>query len=560
MPGSFEVHGTDHRIRHNKSSMKLVIIGGVAGGMSAATRARRVNESAEIIVLERSGLVSYANCGLPYYIAGRITPEPKLFLTNPKQLADRFRIDARVNQEVTQIDLIGKTVSVHNLQTAERYSLPFDKLILATGASAIVPAGTPILENAFTLRSVEDTRAIQTHLQNHQPKSAVIAGAGFIGLEMAEALTDRGVKVTIVEKAPQVLPPLDFEMARTVQRTLEKHGVVVQTGKGIASISDQGVVLDDGSTLATEMILLSIGVRPNTQLAADAGLALGDLGGVAVDEFQLTSHPDVYAVGDMVETIHQVTGKSARIPLAGPANRQGRFAGEHAVSGKAVSPGRPLGTAIVEVFETSAAITGLSERAAKAANFDCDTSYVFANNHAGYYPGAQPMRLKLIYEKGSQRVLGAQAVGGAGVDKRMDVVATAIHFGATLEDLTQLDLAYAPQFGSAKDPVHLAAFVALNQESGMLPAVAPWQLPQGAQLVDVRTTSEFERGHLPGSIHIPVDELRERVTQLDSTKPVVIYCQVGQRGHVATQVLRQHGFQQVFNMKGGYGLAEVVGG
>lgn len=550
--------------------MRIVIVGGVAGGMSAATRARRMNEAAEIIVLERNGFVSFANCGLPYYIGGKIEEEEKLLLTGPIQLASRFRIDARVGHEVLAIDRAARKVQVK--AGDQLYWLPYDKLILATGANPILPKVDPQLRNVFVLRSVEDTRAIKEYLSVHQPKRALIAGAGFIGLEMAESLHGLGLSLTIVERSPHVLAPMDFEMSAAVDRTLRQHGIRVFTNVAIDEIRSAStgataaghlaaVHLADGRLEEADLVIVSIGVRPNVGLASAAGLTIGKSGGVSVDDFQRTSDPDIYAVGDMTEVHHGVTDGVLRIPLAGPANRQGRLAGEHAATGQSAPAGRPLGTAIVQVFTTNAAMTGLSERAAKAAGFDCDTAYAYPNHHAGYYPGAQPMRLKLVYEKGSGRLLGAQAVGGAGVDKRMDVVATVLHFRGTLEDLAALDLSYAPQFGSAKDGLHITSFVAMNQETGLTPAIAPWELSalDAVQLVDVRTHAEFAEGALPGAIHIPVDELRQRQHQLDPAKPTVVYCQVGQRGHVAARLLQQAGFGQVWNLKGGYGLAELVG-
>ncbi len=545
--------------------MRLVIVGGVAGGMSAATRARRVNESAEIVVLEKGGFVSFANCGLPYYLAGRIAPESKLLVTDARKLRERFNIDARTGHEVMRVDRSGKEVEVRDHVHGKTYSLGYDKLILATGAAAIVPPDPNAkAEGVFVLRSMEDTQAIHAYLATKRPESIVIVGAGFIGLEMAEAMVDRGLKVELIERNPQVLPPMDPELGRVVRQTLEKHGVSVHVGVGLKSLrADSGCVtgveLDDGRVIAAEMVLLSIGVRPNLGLAQAAGLAVGTSGGLLVDELGRTSDADVYAVGDMIELKHGVTGRATRIPLAGPANRMGRRAGEHAVSGVGASSGRVMGTAVLGVFETTAALTGLSETAAKTAGIACETAYVSPNHHAGYYPGAEGMRIKLIYDPSNRKLLGAQAVGGQGVDKRIDVAATVLHFGGTIDDLASLDLCYAPQFGSAKDAIHMAAFVAQNQADGFSPSVAPDRLPSNAFLVDVRTPDEFARGTLMGAINLPVDTLRESLDKLPRDRAIVVFCQVGQRGYVAQRILRQRGFNEVLNLKGGYSLAKQFG-
>jgi len=543
--------------------MRIVIVGGVAGGMSAATRARRMNEQAEIIVLEKGGYISFANCGLPYYLGGQIQQEKKLLVTTPPQVAARFNIDARVHQEVTHIDRAQRQVTVRDLKQNRTYTLAYDKLILATGATPIIPRIEHVhAPNVFLLRSMEDTEAVRDWLERQQPRSVAIVGAGFIGLEMAEAMHHRGLHVTVIEKASHALPPLDAEMAVPVHAELKRHGVELITGTGLASLEATGehvgaVVLEDGRRIEADMVLLSIGVRPNTKLAADAGLEIGPTGGIVTDEVQRTSDPDIYAVGDAVQVVHGVTGQAARIPLAGPANRQGRTAGEHAATGQAPPPGRVLGTAIVKVFDLTVATTGLSERDARRHGYDLDTAYVVPSHHAGYYPGAEPMRIKLVYEAASGRVLGAQAVGGEGVDKRIDVIATAIHFGGTVDDLAGLDLAYAPPFGAAKDPVHMAAFVAQNQRRSLARGLTVAEL-SGAQLIDVRNPQEYARGSLPNAINIPLDELRERLGEIDPARPAVVFCQVGQRGYVAQRILEQRGYTQVCNLKGGLELADSV--
>lgn len=545
-------------------AVRLVIVGGVAGGMSAATRARRVNESASITVLEKGGFISFANCGLPYYLDGRIAPREKLLLTNPQAVASRYNIDARVGHEVMSIDRQRKFVHVRDLAARRDYELAYDKLILAQGATPIVPPIDHVQSpNVFAVRDVENIVAIDAWIKATGAKRAVIVGAGYIGLEMAETLTHAGLAVTLIEKMPHPLPIQDPEMVTPIREALAGAGVQLICGDGLKALQAQdgrviGVQTESGRVLPADLVILSIGVRPNTAMAQTAGLAVGMSGAVQVDPYQRTSDPDIYAVGDMAEVIHGVTGQPTRVPLAGPANRAGRLAGEHAATGQSASAGRVLGTAIVQVFGTSTGITGLSEAAARRTGFAVDTAYVLPAHHASYYPGAKQLRLKLVYEQPDGRILGAQATGAEGVDKRLDVIATVMHFGGTIDDLAQLDLAYAPQFGSAKDPVHFAAFVAQNQQRGLTPATAPGGPGDGRVLLDVRTPQEFAAGALSGAINIPVDQLRERLGELDPSRPVTVYCQVGLRGHVATRILKQHGFAEVANMKGGYLMAKAA--
>lgn len=546
-------------------SLRIVIVGGVAGGMSAAARARRMNEQASITVLEKGGFISFANCGLPYYLAGRIASEDKLLVATPQKVRERLNIDARVGHEVLRIDRTKKEVEVVDYGASRTYALPYDKLILAPGATPIVPPVEHVrAPNVFLLRSMEDTRAVHQWLADRRPQSAVIVGAGFIGLEMAEALRERGLDVTLVEKAGHVLPPLDPEMATAVAEELRRHGVHVITGNGLKSLdaSSNGLVTaveaEDGTRIPADAVLLSIGVRPNVALAVESELAIGPSGAIAVDAFQRTSDGDIYAVGDSAEVIHGITRRPVRVPLAGPANRQGRLAGEHAAAGSAPPAEPVVGTAIVKVFGLSVGMTGLGEAAAKAAGLDADVAYVLPAHHAGYYPGAKPLRIKLVYDRPTGRVLGAQIVGEAGVDKRLDVIATAIHFGGTVDDLAALDLAYAPQFASAKDAVHLAAMVAQNQRRNVMPAVVPADL-NGELLLDVRSPAEYAAGTLPGALNIPVEELRRRVDELDPRRPTVTFCQVGQRGYIAQRILRQRGFTRVSNLKGGINLARQFG-
>lgn len=534
----------------------IVIIGGVAGGMSAAARARRMNEHAKIIVLERSGHISFANCGLPYYVAGKIQGESNLYLTTPGRVWSRFRIDARVHHEVTNIDRHARRVEAKNLLTGETFSIAYDKLILAPGASPIIPRLPGMQsENLFVLRNVEDTLRLTRYLDERRPERAVVVGAGFIGLEMVEALTDRGLKVTLIEKTPHALPVLDEAMSGWVEAELLQHGVSLRFGSGLSELVTTGehidaVITEAGERLDTDLVLLSMGVRPNLELAKLAQIELGQSGGIEVDSFQRTSDPHIYAVGDAVEVVQALTDLRTRIPLAGAANRQGRTLGQRAATGSAPASGKIAGTAVVRVFGLDVAVTGLSPRVAHAAGFDVDTAIVHPNDHASYYPGASTIHLMLVYDKITGKVLGAQAVGRSGVDKRIDVIATTLHFGGTVDDLMNLDLAYAPQFSSAKDPVHYAAFVADNQRRGLCPSVE--QPEPGAVILDVRTQAEVAQGMLPGSIHIPIDELRERLDELDRTRPTVVVCRVGQRGYAAARVLIQHGFEDVKNLKGGY--------
>lgn len=550
-------------------SGRILVIGGVAGGMSAAARARRLDESADITVLEQGGFVSFANCGLPYHIAGRIEKESALLVTSVAKLRDRFNIDVRTGMRAERIDRERRQVEAVDVLTAQKRTFGYDKLILAVGASAIIPPMEKVrAKNVMTLRSMEDTQGLKKFLGGNNVMEACIVGAGFIGLEMAEALTDRGIRVALVEKAPQVLPPLDADMAVPIQQELEYKGVSVITGTGLKSLVGAGerveaVELEDGRRISADLVLLSIGVRPNTDLAQSAGLKLGPTGAIAVNAFQQTSDPDIYAVGDATEVTHGVTHTASRIPLGGPANRQGRLAGTHAVESLARTEGSGaymtdkslpvMGTAIVGVFSLAAGITGLSERAAQGIKgLAFDVAYVTAGHHASYYPGATPVRVKLVYEVPTGRVLGAQAVGQNGVDKRLDVVATLLHFGGTVHDLASLDLAYAPQFGSAKDPLHMAAFVAINQLNGT--SVATPTPPEGSLLLDVRTPEENARGSLPGAISIPLESLRQRHTELPRDRQIVVFCQVAQRGYFAERMLRQLGYN-VLNLKGGYTLA-----
>ena len=534
--------------------MKTVIIGGVAGGMSAATRLRRLEENAEIVVLERSGYVSFANCGLPYYIGDVITDRNALLLQTPSSLKARFGIDVRVDSEAVSIDRAAKSVSVRNLATGEQYFESYDNLVLAPGAAPFLPP-IPGVERALTLRNIGDTdkmaSAVNTVLARPEP-TVVIMGGGFIGVELAENLIERGLKVTIVELAAQLLAPLDVEMAALLEKHLIKNGVHVVTGASVTEICTDSVSLSNGDWLPACLVVAAIGVRPETGLAEAAGLQLGERGGILVDEHQRTSDPAIYAVGDAVVKRDALTGNQALVPLAGPANRHGRLVAD-VIAGRAVAAKPVMGTAIVGAFGMVAAATGWTEKRAVAAGRNVRIIHTHPANHAGYYPGAEGMSLKLVVDADTDAILGAQGIGGAGVDKRMDVIATAMRGGLTASDLADLELSYAPQFGSAKDPVNMLGFIAENQRDGLTETIqwhelAP-EIEQGVQLIDVRTPAEYARGTVDGAINIPVDDLRARIDEVASD--VIVHCQVGLRGYLAARTLTQHG-RRVRNLDGGY--------
>lgn len=539
------------------SDFTIVVIGGVAGGASAATRARRCNENARIIIFERDDHVSFANCGLPYYIGGEIEDREKLLVAKPELFRDRFRIDVHTRHEVTQIDPAAKTVTVRDLDAGTESVQNWDRLILTPGASPIVPPIEGIdAANVFVLRNLADTDAIKQFVATHQPQRAVVVGAGFIGLEMVEQLQRIGIKTDLVELQEQVLPPLDAEMAHLVEEELAAHDVSLHLGDGIAGLDVEGenataVELNSGTKLPADLVILGIGVRPNVELAKQAGLDLGPTGGITVNEFLQTSHADIYAAGDAIEYHHGVLDQPMRIPLAGPANRAGRIAGEHAATGKSAPMAPPMGTAIVRVFGITAALTGLTTEFGNRMQRPSRSVLVAPKHHAGYFPGAETLTLKLTYDPDSERVLGAQAVGRAGIDKRIDVIATALHFQGTIRDLAGLDLAYAPPFGSAKDPVHMAAFVACNDLDSVTAITEVDADLSGKQIVDVRSAAELAQFRLPEIKHIPLHELRDRLGELDPTAPTVTLCHSGMRAHIAARILKQHGFPNVSNLTGG---------
>ena len=535
----------------------IVIVGGVAGGASAAARARRCNEHARIIMFEKDEHVSFANCGLPYYIGGEIEERSKLLVATPELFESRFRIETKTRHLVTAVDPDRKTVTVRDLEADREFEQDWDRLILAPGAAPIVPPIDGVdAGNVFTLRNLADTDRITAYVDEASVKRAVVVGAGFIGLEMVEQLHRRGIGCALVELQEQVLPPLDVELARRVEEELSNHDVGLHLGDGIAGIDVEdgrasAVVLSSGAKLNADVVILGIGVRPHVELAKAAGLELGESGAIAVNEFMQTSHSEIYAIGDAVEYEHGVLGRPLRIPLAGPANRAGRVAGEHAATGRARPMTPPVGTAIVRVFGITAGITGLSSKFARRSEIPNKSVVVSPKHHAGYFPGAQTLTLKLTYAPESGRVLGAQAVGPAGIDKRIDVIATALRFHGTVFDLAGLDLAYAPPFGAAKDPVHMAAFAACNDLDGLAEIVDLDAELSGQCVLDVRTQSEVDRMSLTGSRHIPLHELRDRLDELDPNEPTIVVCHSGQRAHVATRILEQNGFRDVKNLTGG---------
>jgi len=530
---------------------KIVVIGGVAGGMSFAARMRRLDETAEIIVIEKSGFVSYANCGLPYYIGGVIENEQSLLLQTPQSLWKRFRLDVRVGSEVLRIDADAKQVDVINHASGEEYSLTYDFLVLSPGAAPIRP-NLPGIERSLSLRNVEDVQRLFDVVSN-KPKSAVVVGGGFIGVEMAENLQRRGVPTSIVEAQDQVLMPLDSEMVTFVHNEIRKHRVELYLGSALASISPTSVILANGVEIDAELVVMAIGVRPEVSLAKLAGLVIGERGGVKVDEFNRTSNQFIYAVGDAVEKVDAVDHNAALVPLANIANRHGRVIADH-IAGKTVRPVETQGTAIVKVFDLTVATSGWNEKKLITAGLEYIAIHTHPASHAGYYPGAQVMALKLLIDPKTHRILGVQGVGKEGVDKRIDVIATAMRGGITAPELADLELAYAPPFGSAKDPVNMLGYISENVLSGITPTVQ-WseveqKVSEGYTILDVRNTGEVDQGTLPDAINLPIDEIREHNEEIPKGK-ILVTCQVGQRGHAATRLLRELGHDAV-NLDGGY--------
>ena len=532
---------------------RYIIVGGVAGGMSAATRLRRLDNDAEIVVLEKSGFVSYANCGLPYYIGGVITKEEDLLLQTPESLNRRFRLDVRIKSEVTGIDPTKKSVTVLNLESGESYELSYEKLILSPGATPIVPSIEGI-DRAMTLRTVEDTKRIFNAV-DAKPASALVIGGGFIGVEVAENLIHRGIKTALVEASSQVLSPLDPEMALIVENEMRKKGVDLRLGVSANKVNSDSVTLSDGNEIPAEIVILAIGVRPDTRLATTAGLTIGARGGIQVDENNLTSDENIYALGDAAEKRDSLDQSATLVPLANIANRHGRVIADH-INSRNTRHVDTIGTAIVKVFDLAVATTGWNEKRLKAANIEYRAIHTHPGSHAGYYPGAETLSLKLLIDPVSGKIYGAQGIGRDGVDKRIDVIATAMRGGLTAPELADLELSYAPPFGSAKDPVNMLGYVAENVVSGLV-KTAQWHeiddyRDNGYRLLDVRTPGECARGMIPGFINIPVDEIRDRHSEIGNKK-VLVTCQVGQRAHTATMLLKNLGYEPV-NLDGGYHL------
>lgn len=546
--------------------MKVIIVGGVAGGATAAARIRRLDEHAQITVFERSGFVSYANCGLPYYVGGVITDPQELTLQTPERFFERFRIDVRVRHEVTAIDPAAKCVSVTHLATGESFTERYDKLLLAPGARPTLPRlpGTDG-ERIFTLRTVEDTLRIRQFVTQRRPRTAVLAGGGFIGLEMAENLCEMGVSVTIVQRPRQLLAPLDADMASFVHARLRGKGIRLKLGSSVAGFESgqDGVttLLDGEAPLHADMVLLAIGVTPDTALARDAGLALGIKGSIVVNDRMETSAPDVYAVGDAVQVRHAVTGRPAVIPLAGPANRQGRIAADNICGGDSRYAGSQ-GSSVLKLFDLTVASTGIKEAQALEAGIPYGKVVLSPGSHASYYPGASVMTMKVIYEKETLRLLGAQIIGQDGVDKRIDVLATAMRAGLTAAQLGELDLAYAPPYSSAKDPVNMAGFMIENVETGKVKQFHVEDVPAlprdgSVTLLDARTPGEYMHGHIEGFVNIPLDDLRGRLGDVPAGRPVYVICQSGLRSYLACRILAQHGYDG-YNFSGGYRFYAAV--
>lgn len=546
--------------------MKVVIVGGVAGGATAAARIRRLDEKAEIIVFERSGYISYANCGLPYYIGDVITDPEELTLQTPESFFSRFRIIMKVRHEVTAIHPDKKTVSVKNLETGEDFEEPYDKLILSPGAKPTQPRLSGIgIEKLFTLRTVEDTFRIKKYIHQHHPKSAVLAGGGFIGLELAENLRDLGMDVTIVQRPKQLMNPFDADMASFIHNEMRKHGVSLALGHTVEGFEEKDggvdVLLKDENPLHADMVILAIGVTPDTHLAREAGLKMGIKNSIAVNDRMETSVPDIYAAGDAVQVKHYVTGQDALISLAGPANKQGRIIADNICGGDSRYTGSQ-GSSVIKVFDITAAVTGVNETNARRAGLDTDSVILSPMSHAGYYPGGKVMTMKVVFEKKTYRLLGAQIVGYEGVDKRIDVLAAAIHAGLKAPQLKDLDLAYAPPYSSAKDPVNMAGFMIENISGGLL---RQWRLEDldslprdgSITLLDVRTAAEYSRGHIDGFQNIPVDELREHLEEIEKEMPVYVICQSGLRSYIAARILEGNGYK-AYNFSGGFRFYDTV--
>lgn len=546
--------------------MKIVIVGGVAGGATAATRLRRLDEKADITIFERSGFISYANCGLPYYIGGVIEDEEELTLQTPNNFWNRFRIKVNVRHEVTSINTDRKTVTVHNLETDDIFEDTYDKLILSPGAKPVMPNLTGIdSDNVFTLRTVEDTLKIHHFVETTKPRTAVMVGGGFIGLEMAENLSELGIKVTVVQRGNQLMNTLDYDMATMIHSKLRSKGLSLKLNADVTGFEEKddgvSVLLHNDAPIKTDMVILAIGVAPDNTLAKDANMELGIKGAIVVNDKMETSIPDIYAVGDAVLVKHTITGKEAVISLAGPANKQGRISADN-ICGRNSRYKGSMGTSVIKLFDLTAASVGLTEKAAKDSGYDFESVILSPSSHAGYYPGATTMTMKVVFDKSSFQILGAQIVGYDGVDKRIDVIATAISAGLKATELKDLELAYAPPYSSAKDPVNMAGFIIDNIASGIVKQFHINEidtLPKDGSftLLDTRTEKEYSRGHVEGFINIPVDSLRERLSEIDKTKPVYVMCQSGLRSYISCRILTGEGFD-CYNFAGGYRFYESV--
>lgn len=541
--------------------MKTIIIGGVAGGASAAARLRRLDETCEIVILERGDFISFANCGLPYYIGGAITDKNDLTLQTPESFRKRFHIDVRVNNEAVRISPEEKTVTVKNLKSGEIYTESYDNLILSPGAEPIKPNIEGIDSNTvFTLRNIPDTLKIKEYIEKSNPKSAVVIGGGYIGVEMAENLKEAGLDVSVVELADHLIAPLDFDMAADVHRYIKSKGIKLYLNNGVRAIDGNTMILQNG-TIDAEMIIMSVGVRPETALAKDCGIEVNRRGSIVVDRHMKTNIQNIYAVGDAVETEDFITKSPAFIPLAGPANKQGRIAADNICGINSEYTGTQ-GSAVLKLFDMTVATTGINEKSASSAGIDYDKTYIYSGSHASYYPGASNMSIKALWDKKTLKIIGAQIVGFDGVDKRMDVLASSIRFGAKITDLANLELCYAPPFGSAKDPVNMLGFVAENIITGKMKQFF-WndveKLPRDGSvtLLDVRTVTEVKRGRIDGFINIPLDSLRERINEIPKDKPVYLHCHSGLRSYIALCILKGNGYD-CFNLAGGWRLYESV--
>ncbi|MCA1949932.1 MAG: FAD-dependent oxidoreductase [Treponema sp.] len=560
-----------------EKAKKIVIVGGVAAGATAAARIRRLDENAEIILLERGPYVSFANCGLPYHIAGTIEKRSKLLLQTPEGFFSRYRVQVLLNTEAVDIDRTNRKVTVRDNKAPNPEqalsSIDYDALILAQGGTPIIPPLPGVDQShVFKLWTIPDMDAINKYIKEHQPKHVVVVGGGFIGLETAEAFVERGLSVTIVELTDHLMPPMDFLYGKRIQERFEAAGATVLVKKGVQSIQKDTVTLNDGSEIPADMVLLSVGVRPNTELAKKAGLEIGSTGALVVDEYLKTQDPYIWAAGDMVEVVSRISGAKIRIPLAGPANRQGRIAATNVVASLSEARGEvgpmplkykgAIGTSVVKIFDETAASTGFSLAAARKAGFDAREATILKANHATYYPGDQDLLLTLVYEAKTGKLLGAQAYGKEGVEKRIDAAAVAIYAQLTVENLTEIDFAYAPPYSSANDPLNMAAFTAMNALSGYSNQISADELPLDGSvfILDVRTYGEYAKGHLADAIHIPLDEIRDRLEEIPHDKPIRIISEGGFEGHLANRILAQQGYQDTAYISGGWATLRLRDG